>query len=94
LAQVSFAGFKINLPGNRLLRVALGGLLILGGLLGFLPIVGFWMMPLGLIVLSVDSPVVRRFRRHATVKFGHWLQRRWPGIAKKLGFGVPRTEKL
>ncbi len=93
MAKVSFAGFKVNLPANRLLRVCVGGLLIIGGLLGFLPILGFWMVPLGLIVLSVDSPVIRKFRRNAMVKLGHWLGRRWPRVAKKLGFGRPRAGK-
>ena len=91
MAQVSFAGIKINLPGNRLLRMALGIVLVIGGLLGFLPVLGFWMIPLGLIVLSVDSPGIRRFRRNSTVKFGHWLFRRWPSFAKKIGYGPRRT---
>jgi hypothetical protein len=94
VAQVSFAGFKINLPGNRLLRMALGVVLILCGLLGFLPILGFWMVPLGVIVLSVDSAIVRRFRRNVTVKTGYWLHRNWPNIAKKIGFGPLRAAKL
>jgi hypothetical protein len=93
LAKVSFAGFKVNLPASRLLRVFIGGLLVAGGLLGFLPVLGFWMVPLGLIVLSVDSPTVRRFRRNATIKLGHWLHKRWPGLARKLGFGLPRVKK-
>ena len=54
MPKVTFAGYKVNVPGNPLLRVAFGVLLIIGGLLGFLPIVGFWMVPLGLVVLSVD----------------------------------------
>jgi hypothetical protein len=94
MAQVSFAGIKINLPGNRILRMALGAVLILGGLLGFLPILGFWMVPLGVIVLSVDSAIVRRFRRNVTVKLGYWLHRRWPNFAKRVGFGPLRAEKL
>ena len=93
MAKVSFAGFKVNLPANRLLRVCVGGLLIIGGLLGFLPILGFWMVPLGVIILSVDSPWVRRFRRNVTVKLGYWLHRRWPGFARKIGFGPLRDEK-
>ena len=64
------------------------------GLLGFLPIVGFWMVPLGLVVLSVDFPPVRRFRRNATVKIGYWLHKRWPGLARIIGYGAPRDEKL
>ena len=41
-----------------------------GGLLGFLPILGFWMVPLGLYVLSRDSARVRRARRRLTVHLG------------------------
>jgi hypothetical protein len=52
------------------------------------------MVPLGVIVLSVDLPPVRRFRRNATVKIGYWLHKRWPGLAKKMGYGAPRDEKL
>ena len=52
------------------------------------------MIPLGLVVLSVDFPPVRRFRRNATVKIGYWLHKRWPGLAKIIGYGAPRDEKL
>lgn len=48
-------------PGLRLL---LGVLLICGGLLGFLPILGFWMIPLGLGVAALDVvPMWRALRR-------------------------------
>ncbi len=94
MPKVNFAGYKVNVPGHPLLRVVLGVLLILCGLLGFLPILGFWMIPLGLVVLSVDLPPVRRFRRNFTVKFGYWLHKRWPGLAKIIGYGTPRDEKL
>ena len=60
--KVNFAGYKVNVPGHPLLRVGFGVLLVIGGLLGFLPVVGFWMVPLGLLVLSVDFPPVRRFQ--------------------------------
>ncbi len=93
MPKVNFAGCKIHLPNHPILRVALGVALCIGGLLGFLPILGFWMIPLGLVVLSVDMPMVRRFRRNATVKLGHWLRRRWPSLAKKLGYRQQRTEK-
>ena len=94
MAKVNFAGYKVNVPGHPLLRVVLGVVLILGGLLGFLPILGFWMIPLGLVVLSVDLPPVRRFRRNATVRLGNWLHKRWPAVAKFIGYGEPRDEKL
>ena len=93
MAKVKFAGYSVNVPGNRLLRVGLGCLLILGGFLWFLPVVGFWMLPLGFAVLSVDIPVVRRFWRRAIVKIGYWLHFRWPWLARKFGYGQPRNGK-
>jgi hypothetical protein len=74
--------------------MAFGVLLIIGGFLGFLPILGFWLVPLGLFGLSVDLRPVRRYRRNATVKIGNWLHKRWPGLAKFIGYGTPRGEKL
>jgi len=58
-------------PASRILRVVLGVLLVAGGLMGFLPILGFWMIPLGLLVLSVDLVPVRRLRR----RFAIWWNR-------------------
>lgn len=53
-----------------------GVLLVIGGILGFLPVLGFWMVPLGIIVLSVDLHIVRRLRRRFEVRWGRWRQRR------------------
>ena len=61
-----------HLPQSKPIRVGLGILLVIGGLVGFLPVLGFWMIPLGLLVLSVDLPIVRRWRRQLTV----WWHRR------------------
>ena len=66
-AKIRFANRHYHLPQSKGLRVGLGILLVAGGLVGFLPVVGFWMIPLGLLVLSVDIPVVRRGRRRLTV---------------------------
>ena len=41
-------------------RWSLAILLILGGLLSFLPILGIWMLPLGLMLLAPDSPWLYR----------------------------------
>ncbi len=43
------------------LRLVLGLVLIGGGALGFLPILGFWMIPLGVAVAALDiMPLWRR----------------------------------
>jgi hypothetical protein len=52
--------------------------LILLGFLGFLPILGFWMVPLGLIILSADIPLVRRLNRRVTVAVSRWWTGRKP----------------
>lgn len=56
-----------HLPQSKPIRIGLGILLVACGLLGFLPVLGFWMIPLGLLVLSVDIPIVRRWRRQLAV---------------------------
>ncbi len=49
---------------NRGVRITVGILLVIGGLLGALPVLGFWMLPLGLILLSVDFYWARRANVH------------------------------
>jgi hypothetical protein len=66
-AIIRFANRQFHLPQSKTVRIGLGILLVAGGLVGFLPVVGFWMIPLGLLVLSVDIPIVRRWRRRLAV---------------------------
>ena len=47
-------------PEARWFRWPLGVALIVGGLFGFLPILGFWMVPLGALLIGEDIPPVRR----------------------------------
>lgn len=59
-------------------------LLIGGGVLSFLPVLGVWMMPLGLLLLAVDLPVLRaplsvaiiRSRRSGKRWLRRWRNRR------------------
>ncbi len=74
LAKIRFGDRTITLPASRALRICIGVGLILAGFVGFLPILGFWMVPLGLVVLSVDIPVVRRWRRRSAVAITRWWQ--------------------
>jgi hypothetical protein len=41
-------------------RTMLGLAFIVGGLFGFLPILGFWMLPLGLVLIMLDLRSLRR----------------------------------
>jgi hypothetical protein len=84
--RVKVGNHSLKVPGTVLARRILGLALVAGGVLGFLPVLGFWMIPLGLIILSIDSPIVRRWRRKLEVKFGAWLKPRHPKLAAWLGF--------
>ncbi len=86
MAKLKFGDRTLKLPTNKLARIIIGILLIIGGILGFLPVLGFWMIPLGLMILSIDIPTVRRWRRKTTVKLGDRLIKSYPKIAHKLGF--------
>ncbi len=61
-------------PSARPVRIVAGPLLIVGGFLSALPLLGFWMLPLGLILLSEDVPPLRR----ATDRMLDWVERRRP----------------
>lgn len=41
------------------LRSVLGVLFVIGGVLGLLPVVGFWMLPLGVALIALDLPWTR-----------------------------------
>lgn len=47
-------------------RSVLGVLFMVGGVFGFLPILGFWMLPLGAAFIAMDLP----FTRH---KIDAWI---------------------
>ncbi len=70
--SVSLMGKRIPIPRSRLARIGGGCMLVVLGLFGFLPVLGFWMIPLGLLILSYDIAFVRRQRRKVTV----WWNRR------------------
>ena len=51
---------RMSRPGWAILRVPAGVLFVLGGLLAILPVFGLWMIPVGLLLLAVDVPWLRR----------------------------------
>jgi hypothetical protein len=61
-------------PSSVWIRSPAGVLLTCGGLFGFLPIFGFWMLPLGLALLADDLPPLRSVRSQIL----NWIERRHP----------------
>lgn len=91
MSKIRLLGYRIAVPGHPVPRIALGTAMIAGGFLSFLPVLGVWMVPVGLAILAIDFPPVRRFQRRMTVRFGCWLHRRWPRLAARFGYGAPRA---
>ena len=56
-------GKAVTLPRSRALRIAIGVVLMILGLFGFLPVLGFWMIPLGLLFVVLG--VLRNRRKRA-----------------------------
>jgi purine-cytosine permease-like protein len=81
---VRLGKYRVPLPASRILRILIGVVLILGGFLGFLPLLGFWMVPLGLLVLSIDIAIARHWRRRFEI---------WWGKRKAAKAGGRRKEK-
>lgn len=84
--EIRIGSRHFYLPQHPRARIALGTGLVAGGALGFLPVLGFWMIPLGLLVLSQDLPAVRRWRRNLVVR----MERRG---AKRSGRKNARTDR-
>jgi hypothetical protein len=56
-------------------RIPLAIALIGGGILGFLPVLGFWMVPLGLLLLAQDVPALRPVFARLLAKInGRWAR--------------------
>lgn len=51
---------QLRKPRARLARRAAALVLIAAGLFGFLPVLGFWMLALGILLLARDIPWLRR----------------------------------
>jgi hypothetical protein len=49
---------RLKTPSSRWMRLPLALLLIVGGVAGFLPVLGFWMIPLGLLFAGTGRAIV------------------------------------
>lgn len=60
-------------PSSRLVRIPLALLLVVGGVFSFLPILGLWMLPLGLLLIAQDVP----FLQKPLASMLGWIERKW-----------------
>lgn len=63
----------VRQPSSRWVRIPLALLLVAGGILSFLPILGLWMLPLGLLLIAQDVPFLQKPLADAL----GWIERKW-----------------
>lgn len=76
---VSRAIHWLREPKAKWVRIPVGLALIAGGLFGFLPVLGFEFIPLGLLVIAVDVP----FLQKPVARFTLWLERKWRNFKER-----------
>ncbi|WP_223877770.1 tryptophan synthase subunit beta [Histidinibacterium aquaticum] len=60
-----------------IVRLPIALMLVLGGLLSILPFLGLWMLPLGLLLLAVDVPILRPAVSSSVIRMRRWLAQRF-----------------
>ncbi|MBL0402595.1 hypothetical protein JKG68_01280 [Microvirga aerilata] len=66
-------------PDSRWVRIPVGVLLVLGGIFSILPFLGIWMLPLGLLLIAYDVPVLRA----PVGRFTIWGIRKWTALRQR-----------
>jgi hypothetical protein len=87
-----FVGW-LRKPSSRYARIPLALLLILGGVFSFLPVLGLWMLPLGLLLFAQDVPMLQK----PIAEMLGWIERKWierqrakkRAIDDQIGFSIP-----
>jgi hypothetical protein len=63
-------------PERRWARISMGLLVVIGGLLWFLPVLGLELLPIGLLFLAQDVPFMRAPMGRAIL----WLVHKWRAL--------------
>lgn len=77
--RVSKAIRWLRKPEARWIRWPLGLLLIAGGFFGFLPVLGIEFIPVGLLLIAQDIPILRKPVGIAV----QWLERKWLALRRR-----------
>jgi hypothetical protein len=73
-------------PQAKWIRMPVGILFVLGGIFSILPVLGLWMLPLGLLLMAYDIPLLRKPVGHFTI----WAIRKWASLRQRLFPADPR----
>jgi hypothetical protein len=70
---------SLRQPDARWVRIPVGAFCILGGIFSFLPVLGIWMLPLGLLLIACDVP----FLQKPVALFTMWAVRKWTVLRQR-----------
>src|SRR4029453_512004 len=84
----------LRMPSSFVVRLVIAILLILGGIFSFLPVLGIWMLPLGLLLIAQDVPLLQK----PLVAAFAWVERKCEWLRVKWrdrgGLGASRISFL
>lgn len=66
-------------PSLAILRWTIALLLVLGSVFSFLPVLGIWMLPLGLLLIAEDVPLLRV----PLLRSFLWTEQKWGQLRAK-----------
>ena len=64
-------------PSSFWIRLLVALLFVLGGVFSFLPILGLWMLPLGLLFIAQDVPILQTPLANAL----RWIESKWKRLS-------------
>ncbi|HYF53018.1 MAG TPA: hypothetical protein VEA41_02035 [Salinarimonas sp.] len=85
--QATAAMRAMRHPRALWVRIPVGLLLVVGGVFSFLPVLGVWMLPLGLLLIATDVPFLRR----PTARFTIWATNRWAALRARIAARLGRS---
>ena len=77
---------RLRHPKAAWFRIPVGVVLVAGGIFSILPLLGIWMLPLGLLLIAYDVPVLRV----PVGRFTIWGIRKWTALRQRYFPGQPR----
>lgn len=66
-------------PSSFWARLFVASLFILGAFFSFLPVLGLWMLPLGLLLIAQDVPVIQK----PLAKSLNWIEAKWSRLRER-----------
>ena len=66
-------------PDAKWIRLPVVFVFIVGGIFSILPVLGLWMLPLGLLLMAYDIPFLRKPVGHFTI----WAIHKWAALRQR-----------